>query len=100
MWGELEVAAAERMALASGEIGEGHFKGAADLRIEVVHLAGESIRRQPFDHGVCIEERTIDALGRGAKNTVESDGMGIRCRHIAGSGSLAITTDEVIAGGH
>ena len=37
---------------------------------------GESVGRQPFDHGLGIEKRAVDTLGRGAKHAMEADGVG------------------------
>src|SRR4029077_7514686 len=45
---ELEVLAPERVALASGEIPEGHSEGAAGFRLHVMHCARKAIRREPL----------------------------------------------------
>ena len=78
---QLEVGAAERVALAGGEVRERHLVGAADLGVQVVNLAGEPVRRQPLGHRVGVEERPIDPLGRRAQHAVKSDG--VRCHGIS-----------------
>jgi len=71
---QLEVLAAERVAVTAGEIGERHPERAAHLRVHLVHLAGEAVGRQPFRHRIRIEESAVDALGLGAQYAVEPDG--------------------------
>jgi hypothetical protein len=71
---QLQVLATEGMRVAGGEVGEGHPVAAADARIEVLHLAGEAVRRQPLGHRVGIEEGAVDALGRRAQDAVQGDG--------------------------
>src|SRR5581483_5288407 len=70
---KLEKLAAERVTIAGGEVREGHLEGAADLRIEVVNLARESIGRQPFRHRIGIEKRAIDPLRLRPKHAVQSN---------------------------
>lgn len=41
-----------------------------------MHLASEAVRREPFRFGIGIKEGAIDALGFGAENAVEPDGVG------------------------
>jgi hypothetical protein len=41
-----------------------------------VDLAGEAMRRQPLGHRFGVEERLVDALGRGLEYAVEPDGAG------------------------
>jgi hypothetical protein len=41
-----------------------------------VNLARKSIRRKPFDHCVCIEECSIDFLGRRTEHSVKPDSVG------------------------
>ena len=77
MRGELSVGAAERVAGAGREIGEGHAVGTADSGFEVMHLACETVRREPFGFGVSIEKGTIDALRCGTKDAVKTNGMGV-----------------------
>jgi hypothetical protein len=48
---------------------------AADPGVELVHLAGEAVRRQPFGDGVGVEEGAVDALGWGVQDAVEADGV-------------------------
>ena len=64
------------MALASGEIAEGHPEAAADFRVEVVHGAGKAVGRQPFRHGVCLDEGAIDLIGLRCQDAVQSNGVG------------------------
>ena len=72
---ELEVLAAERVALAGGEVGERHLVRAADSGVHMVNLAGEAVRRQPLGHGVGIEERPVDPLRRRPQHAVETGQM-------------------------
>jgi hypothetical protein len=74
---EFEVGAAEGMGLAGVEVGEGHFVAAADLGVEVMDFAGESVWREPFGHGVGVEEGAVNALRRGAEDAVKFDGVGL-----------------------
>jgi hypothetical protein len=69
------------MALAGAEIREGHPVAAADFPVCLMNLAGESIRRKPFDHGVRIQERAIDPLRLCAEHSVESNGVGVAGGH-------------------
>src|SRR3546814_10250309 len=64
------------MAVAGAEVTERHFEGAAHLRVHVVHLAGESVRRQTFGDGVGFEKGPVDTFGAGAQDAVELDGSG------------------------
>ena len=68
---QLEIFPAEGVAVARGKIRERHLVGAAHPGIQVVNLAGEAVRRQPFDHGVGIEEGAVDSLRRRTKHTVK-----------------------------
>jgi len=72
---EFSVDTAEGVAGARGEVGEGHFVGAADFGFEVVDFAGEAVGREPFGLGVGVEEGAIDAFGRGPEDSVEADGV-------------------------
>src|SRR5215813_1359763 len=67
---QLEIAPAEGVALAAGEIGEGHFVSPADFRFQVMNLARKPVRRKPLDHCVSINEGSINSLGLCAKNSV------------------------------
>ena len=64
------------MALASGEMGERHFIGAAGFGLHLVDLAGKSIRCQRFRHRVGLKERAINLLRCGPQHAVKSDGVG------------------------
>src|SRR5450755_4127850 len=63
------------MTRAGREVSERHLKGAADFRLQVVHFAGESVRRKPFGPGIRIQECPVDLLGRGTDDTMKSDGV-------------------------
>ncbi len=73
---QLQVLATERVTGARREIRKRHPVGAADLRIQMVDLAGEAVRREPLDHRVGVQERAIDALRRRSQHSVKSDGAG------------------------
>src|SRR5262249_25122378 len=73
---QLEVFAAERMAVAGGEVRERHPVSAADFRVDLMDLAREAVGRKPFGHGSGVEKRAVGALGRCAQDTVESDSVG------------------------
>jgi len=82
---EFEVLTAEGVARPRRVVGERHPVRAADARVEVVDLAGEAVRRQPLGHRVGVEERPVDAVGRGAQDAVKADGSGHRrCSFVAG----------------
>jgi hypothetical protein len=61
------------MAFAAGEVGEGHFVGAADFGFDVVDFAGEAVGGEPLDLGIGIEEGAIDSFGCGTQYAVKSD---------------------------
>src|SRR5262245_17504002 len=65
------------MTLASGEVRERHLECAADLRVHVVDLARESVRRKPFRHGVGVQKRPINFFRRRAEHAMKSN----RVRH-------------------
>jgi hypothetical protein len=73
--GSLEVLATEGMTRAGGEVRERHLEGAADFRLEVVHLAGESVRRKKFSLRIRIQERPVDFFGLGTDDTMKADGV-------------------------
>src|SRR5438552_4172040 len=72
---QFEILSAEGVSMSCGEIRERHFVGAADLGIQVVDLAGESVWRKPFGHRVGIQERPIDSLRGRTENAVKPDGV-------------------------
>jgi hypothetical protein len=78
---QFEIGSAERVALAGGEISERHLVAAGDFGVQVMNLAGESIRRKPLGHCVRIEERPINSLRRCPKHSVKSDGVYFICWH-------------------
>lgn len=55
---------------------ERHPERATDLGVHMVHLAGESVGRNPFGHGTGLQECAIDLFGFGAKHAVKSDTVG------------------------
>jgi hypothetical protein len=64
------------VAVAGGEIAEGHLVCAAYTGIQVVDLTGEPVRRKPLRNCIGFEEGTIDALRSRAQNAVQTDGSG------------------------
>src|SRR5688572_14481807 len=78
MWHQFKISSAEGVAVACGEVREGHLVGAADFRIYLVNLACKAVRRKPFGHCVWIEERAIDFLRRRTEHSVKPDGA---CGH-------------------
>src|SRR2546425_2506597 len=76
MWHQFKIFSAEGVAVACREVREGHSVGAADFGIYVVNLAREAVRRKPFGHCVCIEECSIDFLGRHTEHSVKPDSVG------------------------
>jgi NAD(P)-dependent dehydrogenase (short-subunit alcohol dehydrogenase family) len=89
------------MALHRVEIGEGHLERATDLGIQVMNLAGEAMRRQPFGHGIRIEKRTINPLRLGAEHTVKPNGVSFVFAHNdVVLLSFSITTKDIVASGH
>jgi hypothetical protein len=83
---QLAIFSTEGMSRAGAEVGERHFEGAADSCLQVVHLAGESVRRKPFGLGIRIKESPVDLLGRRADDTMKSDG-------VRGHGEWILTAD-------
>ena len=76
VWHQFKELPAEREALAGGEVSEGHLVGAANSSINMVYLAGVTVRRKPFGHGVGINERPINSLWFGSEYPVKTDGVG------------------------
>src|SRR5690606_26404857 len=76
---ELQIAAAERMAVAGGEIAERHPVTAALRRLEVVDGTRVAVRRQPLGHGVRLDEGAIDLVGAGCEDTVQAYGARHGC---------------------
>jgi hypothetical protein len=64
------------MALARREIRERRLVRAANFRVHAMNLAGESVWRKPFSHGVGIQEGPIDFLRCRAEYPVKADGIG------------------------
>jgi hypothetical protein len=76
------------MAFARGEVGERHLVPSAYLWIQMVNLAREAVRRQPFDHRVRVKKRSVNPVGRRAKDSMKTNrvrhrlllnGMSCRC---------------------
>ena len=67
------VCSAEGMAPGAAEIGERHFETATESGIELMNLAGKSMRRQPFGQGIGVQESAIDFFRRGAEHAMETD---------------------------
>src|SRR5690606_7600786 len=86
VWHQLQILTTEGVALAGGEVRERHPVGTAYPGIQLVHLAGEPIGRQPLDHRVRIQECPIDPFGRSPEDTVKTDGARhglLSCRWLA-----------------
>src|SRR5688500_1299738 len=67
------------MAVSRRQAREGHLVGTADLGLDLVDLAREAVRRQPFGHRVGIEERSVDPLRWCTKYPVKLDGVLSHC---------------------
>ena len=74
---EFDVLAAEGMALPRGEIAERHSVPSADFRVQFVDRAGEPVGRQPFGHGVRIEEGAKYLLRLGGEDAMQTDGIAL-----------------------
>src|SRR5207249_2173833 len=74
---DLQIFSAERMARIRGEIRERHPECAANLRVEMVNLAGEAIGRQPLGHGVRVEEGAKNLLRPGGEDTMQTNGIAL-----------------------
>src|SRR6185437_8428488 len=72
---ELEIFSTERVTLSVGEIAKRHAMGAADPGLELMHGAGEAIRRQPLGHGVGLDEGAVDFLRLRGQDSMESHGI-------------------------
>ncbi|MNP36087.1 hypothetical protein D3C76_1294500 [compost metagenome] len=71
---QLEILAAEGMAVAGGEIRERHAKAAADAGLQLRHLAGEAMGRQPFGQGVRLDKGSVYPHRRGLEYAVQCHG--------------------------
>jgi hypothetical protein len=78
---QFEIGSAEGVTLAGSEIGERHLVSAADFRIQMMNLAGESVRWKPLCHCVRVQERPINFLRRGPEHPVETDRVCGVCCH-------------------
>src|SRR4029453_7107143 len=77
MWHQVKICSAEGVAVAGGEVREGHLVGTADLRIDMVNLARKAVRRQPLDHCLGIDECPIDFLRCRTEHPGERYGAGV-----------------------
>src|SRR6266850_7890251 len=73
---QFKILSAEGVAVACGEVREGHLVGTADCRIYMVNLAGKPVRRKPLGHCVWIQECPIDPLRRRTEHSVKPNGAG------------------------
>ena len=64
------------MTLARGRVAEGHPIAAADLRIELMHRAGEAVGWKPFGQCVRLEERAIDLIWPSGQHAVQMNRIG------------------------
>ena len=62
--------------VAGREIPERHLERTADLRFEVVHGAGKTVRRQPLRKCVGLDEGAVDFQRTGGENAVQVDSAG------------------------
>src|SRR4029453_6453917 len=76
MWHQVKICSAEGVAVAGGEVREGHLVGTADLRIDMVNLARKAVRRKPLGHCLGIDECPIDLLRCRTEHPVKPDGAG------------------------
>src|SRR5262249_44106631 len=70
---ELNILAAERVAVASGKIPERHPEGAADFCVQFMHGACKAIGRQPFGQRIRLKERAIDLFGSGCQDAMQKN---------------------------
>src|SRR5476651_2089648 len=61
------------------EVTEGHLVCTTNTGIHVVDLAGEPVGREPLRYRIGFEEGSIDAFGRSAQDSMETDGS---CSHV------------------
>ena len=73
---EFQVFATEAVRMPGAEVGERHAVGAADAGVDVVHLGGEAIGRQPAAQGGGLGEGAKHALRRGLEDAVQANGSG------------------------
>jgi hypothetical protein len=62
--------------MARGEIGERHLICTTYFSVHMVNLGSESVRRKPPRHGVRVNKRSVDFVGRCAEHAVKLDGVG------------------------
>ena len=75
---QLKILVAKRVAVACAEIRKRHFIGATNPGREVVNFAGETMRRQPFDHRIRLEKLPIGFFQAGTQHAMQSNRV---CRH-------------------
>src|SRR6185295_16250576 len=74
---DLQIFSAERMAVVRGEIRKRHPECAANLRLQMVDLAGEAVGGQPFGHGIRIEKGAKNLFRRGGEDTMQTNGIAL-----------------------
>src|SRR2546429_2552858 len=74
-----------------GEIRKRHPECAANLRLEMVNLAGEAVGRQPLGHGFRIEEGAKDLLRLGGEDAMQTNGIAL------GHGFIFSMTERTIS---
>jgi hypothetical protein len=62
------------MAVATAKVVKRHAERAAYLWLEVVHGAGEPIRRQPLGQGLALQKSAIDLFGWALEYAVKMNG--------------------------
>jgi hypothetical protein len=65
------------MARVRGEVRKRHPECAANLRLEMVDLAGEAVGRQPLGHGFGIEEGAKNLFRLGGEDTMQTNGIAL-----------------------
>jgi len=65
------------MAYSGREITEGHPVLAADLRLQFMDRAQETVGRQPARDGIALQKGAIDLLRLGGDDAVKSDRIGL-----------------------
>src|SRR5215217_127667 len=74
---QFEILPPEGVAFLRCEIGKRHLERPADFGVHVMHLGRKSIGRQPFHHGIRVQERPVNPFWCRTKHAMESNG--IRC---------------------
>src|SRR5208337_3508399 len=72
---ELDILAAERMAVPRGEIPERHPESATDFCVQLMHSACKAVGRQPLGQRIRLKERAINLFRSGCQDTMQTDGV-------------------------